>query len=134
LLRSQVPLPLAAFRAVRSLIGIRNLVSLIELAITRSEAANEVFVAADTEEVTLPQLLRHLGDGLGVNVRLLWLPVPLVEGLAAITGQHKPLLKLTASLRVDASKARRLLGWQPNIDTVTGLREAGSSFARRSPA
>ena len=132
LVRTQVPLPLAAYGNVRSLLGVHNLVSLIELAITRPEAANQVFVAADAQEVTLPQLLQTLGEGLGVAVRLVRLPATVVEGLATIAGQRKPLLKLTASLRVDASKARKLLGWVPSVDTSTGLREAGSSFSRQA--
>lgn len=125
------PLPFAGFTSRRSLIGVDNLAALIEIALTHPAAAGETFLAADGEDVSLPELVRHLAEGLGVRARLFWFP-PRALGLGARwLGQRAAFEKLTASLRVDVSKARTLLGWSPEVSVAAGLRATGRSFAHR---
>lgn len=123
------PLPLASFTGKRSLIGVDNLASLIETALTHPAAAGETFLAADGEDVSPPELIRHLAAGLGVPARLFPFPANALSLAARLVGLGAAFDKLTAPLRVDASKARRLLGWSPHVSVADGLRATGRSFA-----
>lgn len=124
-----VPLPLAGFATRRSLIGVDNLAALIETVLTHPAAAGATFLAADGEDVSLPELIRHLATGLGVPARLFRLPAGALALAARLLGQGERFDKLTASLRVDVSRARTLLGWSPEVPVAAGLYATGRSFA-----
>jgi nucleoside-diphosphate-sugar epimerase len=124
-----LPLPLASFTGRRSLIGVDNLATLIESSITHPAAAGQTFLAADGEDVSLPELVRHLAAGLGVPARLFHFPPGALSLAARVLGQGALFDKLTASLRVDVTKARMLLGWTPEVSVAAGLRATGRSFA-----
>jgi nucleoside-diphosphate-sugar epimerase len=123
-----LPLPLASIEGRRSLIGIRNLTSLIESAIHHPMASGELFLAADGEDVTLSELIGHLAAGLNVAPKLFPFPRTLLSAAATLIGQRASFQKLTASLRADASKARRILGWAPEVPVSAGLRDTARSF------
>lgn len=129
-----LPLPLANFTSERSLMGVGNLASLIESALTHPAAAGETFLAADGEDVSLPEVIGHLAAGLGVKARLFPFPAHALRLAARLAGLGAAFDKLTASLRVDASKAGRLLGWRPEVPVAEGLRATGRSFANRRVA
>lgn len=124
------PLPLGGVTGKRSLMGVDNLAALIESALTHPAAAGQVFLAADGEDVSLPELIRHLAAGLGVRARLFPFPAGALALAARLLGQGAAFDKLTATLRVDVSKARRLLGWVPEVAVADGLQATGRSFAR----
>ncbi|RFQ09365.1 NAD-dependent dehydratase, partial [Pseudomonas sp. ATCC 13867] len=46
-------------------------------------------------------------------------------------GKRAMYTQLCDSLRVDASKARNLLGWQPQKSARQALLEAGGEYSRR---
>lgn len=123
-----VPLPLASIESRRSLIGVHNLMGLIEAAITHRAAAGEMFLAADGDDLSLPELTRHLAAGLGVTARLFPFPPRLLAVAARALGYGAAVDKLTVPLRVDAGKARRVLGWRPDVPVADGLKEAARSF------
>ncbi len=123
------PLPLARVEGRRSLIGVDNLGSLIEAVLTHPSAAGQTFLAADGQDVSLPELVRHLAEGLGVRARLFPVPVALLSFAARSLGLGAAFDKLATPLRVDAGKARRVLGWQPEVPVADGLRATGRSFA-----
>lgn len=129
-----VPLPFASITSRRSFIGVDNLGGLIERALVHPAAAGETFVAADGEDIALPDLLRHLAGGLSVSAHLFPFPRPLLELAARMAGHRRAFDKLTASLRVDATKARDLLGWSPEVPLAEGLRATAASFSPRANA
>lgn len=129
LIARPVPLPLGAFEAKRSLIGIDNLTSLLETAATHRAAAGQAILAADGQDLLLADVVRHLAAGMGAPVRLHRVPPAAVVTLARLFGFGADLDKLTSSLTVDIGKAKRLLGWSARVPPEVGLRETGHSFA-----
>lgn len=107
------PLPLASINNKRSFIGIDNLVDFLLLCISRDEAAGEVFAVADSEVMSTPQLVRRIAQRLGKPARLFSFPPALLIALATTIGRERTARSLCESLEVDASKARRVLGWTP---------------------
>jgi len=107
------PLPLASIANRRSFIGVDNLVDFLVLCVSRGEAAGELFVVADGEDLSTPQLVRRIAKRLGKPARLFPFPPAVLVALATMLGRERAARSLCESLQVDASKARRVLGWKP---------------------
>ena len=113
-------LPVGGFENRRSLLAVENLVQLIELCMRHPQASDQIFLAADGDDVSTPELARLIGAAIGKPARLLHLPLGLLRPLARLLGKSRELERLCGSLQVDIGKARALLGWKPALS----LREA----------
>lgn len=122
------PLPLGNIHNQRSFISVQNLAALLSATLTHEDAAHQVFVAADAEDIGLTALIKTLAQHLGVHSRLVSVPRPLLQIAAQIFGQALTWKKLAGNLQVDASKAHARLNWQPHITLSAGLRETALSF------
>lgn len=120
----RVPLPLGAINNRRSLVALDNLVDFLILCVEHPMAANEVFFVSDGDDVSTTELLRRAAGALGKSARLLPVPPSLLVLAASIIGKRDAVQRLTGTLTVDISKARRLLGWSPPITMIEGLRRA----------
>lgn len=113
-----LPLPLGAVHNQRSLVALDNLVSLVLLCADRDrspQAANQVFVVADGEDVSTSTLLRKVARAAGRPSRLLPVPASWLRAGASLLGKRAVADRLLGNLQVDATKARTLLGWQPVV-------------------
>jgi nucleoside-diphosphate-sugar epimerase len=133
-LRRGVPLPLAAVRNRRSLTALANLAALLECCATRKEAANEVFLAADGEDLSTPDLLRRLAAAMGTRARLFAVPPAALLAVAAAAGRRDLARRLLGNLQVDAAKARTRLGWSPPLGVDAGLKLTARAFLAQEPA
>ena len=115
-------LPLASISNRRSLVGVGNLVDLVALCLEHPAAASETFLVSDGEDLSTPQLVRRLATATGGRARLLPLPVWALRAAATVMRRSDAMDRLTGSLTVDISKARRLLGWSPPVALDEGLR------------
>lgn len=131
LLSSSVPLPFGAIRNKRSFVGVWNLADFLATCVVSETAADQVFLVSDMEDVTLPDLLRGLGKGMGKTAPLFSLSPALLRALASATGKRGLYEKLCGNLTVDASHARTVLGWTPPVPLAEGLRRTGSWYAGR---
>lgn len=128
-LKSGLPLPLGAVRDNRrSLVALDNLVDLIVACVSHPDAANQVFLAADGEDLSTTDLLRRLARAMVVPARLVPVPVWMLEAGAVALGRRAVGQRLWGNLQVDASKARELLGWRPVVGVDEGLRRAAAGF------
>ena len=127
-LNSKIPLPLGSVHNSRSLVGIDNLVSFIKLCITHPEAANEVFVVSDDDDISISMLLEHLGCYLNRPTRLVPVPPSLLVFFAMILGKRKMSKQLLENLQVDVSKAKKLLGWAPPVSLQAGLKKTAEWY------
>lgn len=113
-----LPLPLGAVHNQRSLVALDNLVSLVVLCADRvrsPQAANQLFVVADGEDVSTSTLLRKMAQAAGRPSRLLPMPVSWLRAGASLLGKRTMANRLLDNLQVDAAKARTLLGWRPMV-------------------
>ncbi len=111
-----IPLPLGAVHNKRSLVALENLTSLVILCADRNrspQAANQIFVIADGEDVSTTTLLQKISKAAGRSSRLLPIPSLLLATGATILGKRHIAEKLLGNFQVDASKARNILGWRP---------------------
>ena len=123
-----VPLPLGALPNRRSLVFVDNLVDLVMACLDHPQAANQVFLASDGQDVTLSQLLRAIGQALGRPARLLPVPPSLLHAAARVLGRGDLAQRLLGSLQVDITKNHQLLGWTPPFTLEQGLNLTARAF------
>jgi nucleoside-diphosphate-sugar epimerase len=110
-----IPLPLGLVSNSRSLVAIDNLVDFIITCVTHKNAANKVFLISDREDLSTTQLLRKIAKAFDKRVFLLPVPVGLMIFVAGLLDRRADAIRLFSSLRVDSSKAKELLDWNPKI-------------------
>ena len=110
-----MPLPLGLVGNSRSLVAIDNLVDFIITCVTHKNAANEVFLVSDREDLSTTRLLRKIEKAFDKKVFLLPVSVGLMIFIAGLLGRRADATRLFSSLRVDSSKAKELLDWDPKI-------------------
>lgn len=129
-----VPLPLGAVRDNRrSLVALDNLVDLIVTCIDHRAAANKVFLAGDGEDLSTAGLIERLAAAMGRPARLIDFPPRWIDWGVSLLGKKALGKRLLASLQVDISETRRLLGWTPPITVDEGLRRTVASSRRQTP-
>lgn len=116
-----LPLPFGAIRNRRSMLYVGNLCHFIETCMTHEAAANQTFVIADGEDVSLRQLLVLMRKAMGRGPGLLPVPPGLFRLAGRVTGKQALVDRLVGDLQVDTSKARQLLGWQPPYTVEQGV-------------
>ncbi|MCU7867521.1 MAG: SDR family oxidoreductase [Candidatus Thiodiazotropha sp. (ex Lucinoma borealis)] len=121
LIRRGLPLPLASVSNRRSLLSIDNLLDFLRCCIDHPAAAGEVFLVADGNDLSTPQLIRKLATAMGLSARLIHMPVGLLQFAGRITGRSAIIERLTDDLQVDIEKNKKLLGWKPVIDVDSAL-------------
>ncbi len=122
LVRSGVPLPLGAVHNRRSLIGIDNLVDLLIQCVEHPLAAGQTLFASDGEDVSTPELLRHMAAGLGRSARLMPVPLPLLRLAGRMINKQAEVERLVGSLEIDSRQTRQLLNWTPPVSVSEGIR------------
>ena len=118
--RSRYPLPVGGLRARRSLISVGSLVDAIVAVLDAPGALRRPYIVADTEPLSIAQMMAALREGLGRSPRLLPVPETLLRVALTVSGRAEWSERLTGSLVADAS-ALAALGWTPRGDTRSEL-------------
>jgi nucleoside-diphosphate-sugar epimerase len=127
------PLPLASCSNRRSLVGLTNLVSLLEKCVAHPAAAGQVFLAADGEDLSTPELLCRVAHALGRKARVLPFPPAILRMAASIAGHPGVYERLCGSLQIDTGKTRKLLGWEPPLSIDEELVRTAHWFLASNP-
>jgi nucleoside-diphosphate-sugar epimerase len=122
LVEKGLPLPFGAIDNRRSLVGLDNLVDLIITCIDHPNAANQVFLVSDGEDLSTSGLLRRVAKAMGRPSRLISVPVGLLQLGATVLGKKAVGQRLLGSLQVDISSTRERLDWTPPVSVDEGLR------------
>ncbi len=124
------PLPFGAVHNCRSLVALDNLLDFILTCVDHPQAANQTFLVSDGQDVSTAQLVRGLARAAGVSARLVPVPPWILWATAGLLGKRGLMQGLCGSLRVDISKANKLLGWKPEISVEEGLRRTVAGIQR----
>jgi nucleoside-diphosphate-sugar epimerase len=126
-----MPLPLASIHNRRSLIGVANLVDFIETCMTHPLASGRVWLVADGEDLSTPDLLRRLADIMNKPSRLFSCPPSVLKAAANLIGRGEEAARLCDSFMLDTQPAQDILGWRAPIRVDEGLRRTVAEYMTR---
>lgn len=122
------PAPFLSIKNRRSFIARANLVNFIVVCINNQNAANQIFVVSDNRDLSTPELIRLLAQGMKRKARLIAVPRSIMKLCATIVGRKKVYSQLCESLYLDVSKARNLLEWSPVVPPEKAVVEAAKRY------
>jgi nucleoside-diphosphate-sugar epimerase len=124
-----IPLPLGAIKGNRrSLVALDNLIDLIITCLSHPNAANQIFLVSDGEDISTTVLLSKMGEALGRPARLFYMPLALLKVGALLMRKKTIYQRLTGSLQLDITKTQKLLDWTPPVTLDEGLRRVARGF------
>jgi nucleoside-diphosphate-sugar epimerase len=133
LVKKGIPWPLAAFENKRSFLSIDNLCVVIDR-LLQGQVDSGVYHLADDESLSTNDLISLMGEAIGREVRLCYIPPALIRIMARIGDiLHLPLnssrlQKLTESYVVDNNKIKAALQIELPINAFKGLSQTIKSF------
>ena len=120
LARTPYPLPLASLTGRRSLVSVESLAGAVATVLEAPGPLRRPLVVADSEPLTLPEMLAALRAGLGRRPGLLPCPVPLIGLACRAAGREAAFDRLSGSL-VARAEGLEALGWRPALASRDGL-------------
>ena len=118
-----VPLPLGRATARRSLISTVNLADAVRHVVQPDHGAHGLYLVADTEVLSVRELVEGLAAGCGRPARLVPVPVSALRIVGRLTGRSADVDRLVRPLVLDTSRIRSHLGWRAPVAVTDGLRE-----------
>jgi nucleoside-diphosphate-sugar epimerase len=129
-----LPLPLGAVHNQRSLVGLSNLVDLLRRCAVDPAAAGQTLLVSDGQDLSTPQLIRLLAEGMNKPARLLPVPVFGLRAAGSLLGKRAEVDRLVGSLKVDSGHTQAQLGWTPPVSVEDGVREMAQWYAKSEGA
>jgi nucleoside-diphosphate-sugar epimerase len=120
LAKTHMPLPFAGLDNRRSLLALDNFVSAITLVLVSEQAANETFLVADAEPISVADLVAAMREGLHRPPHLVKVPLGAVWRLMKSFGKEAEWERISGDFVIDASKLMGI-GWRPSIATRDGI-------------
>ena len=127
-----LPLPFGKIGNHRSLINVDNLCDFLNVCVSHSNAAGQVFLVSDGDDVSTRDLILGLAREMRKSVWLMPIPIDLLKLVGKLFGKQAEVDRLCGSLRLDIGKARRMLGWEPQFSLVDGLQNTVSWYVSQS--
>ena len=87
-----------------------------------SIALSKTFLVSDGEDLSTPDLLKHIATAMGRPVRLFPFPISLLKLFGFVMGKSSEIDKLTGSLKIDSSYTQEVLNWTPPVSVTEGIR------------
>ena len=128
LLDKGIPSPFGNVSNKRSFVFVNNLVDLLERVIDHPKAAGQVFLVSDDHDVSTTTLLRSMSRALGKKEKLIPVPMFVLKTIFYLIGKAGISQRLLGSLRLDISKTKELLNWNPPITFEEGISRTAKSF------
>jgi UDP-glucose 4-epimerase len=128
-----IPLPFGNIDNRRSLIGLSDLVDAIEVCIDHPGANGRTLLVGDPQDLSTPDLVRLMADGLGRPARLFGLPWPLVRAASKLLGRQGAVRSLWGNLQLDCRDTYASIGWSPAKGIGASIAAAVSHFVKVGP-
>ena len=113
-------LPLGCCRNRRSMLARQNLIGAIHFVLQTPLAKDETYIVADPQPLTLSEIVSALRAGQGRRPGLLPVPPALIALAANTIGRGEDWQRVGGAMVADPAKLV-LAGWQPAIDTRSGI-------------
>ena len=121
-IKNRLPLPLKSINNRRSFLSIDNLVDLVTVCITSPEAKNEIFLASDNEKLSTNDLVNIIASALDKSPICFSFPkLGLVFAYGKALRKNDVIERVIGSFEVNNSKAKKLLSWNPRVNTYDGI-------------
>ncbi|WP_426441757.1 NAD-dependent epimerase/dehydratase family protein [Bradyrhizobium genosp. P] len=121
--RRGIPLPLATVKNRRAFLSAENLASFVLYRLSHPGEAFDVFLIADSEQVSTGEFIERLARAARTSPRLFRMPTPLLSAMLKASGRKEVHESLLGSLELDLSKAATI-GWRPPLSLDEGLKRA----------
>ncbi|MGP8307227.1 UDP-glucose 4-epimerase family protein [Vibrio sp. YIC-376] len=124
-----IPLPFGCItNNKRSLVSVDNLVDLIITCIDHPNAANQVFLVSDDNDVSTSAMVREMATALGKPTMQLPVPVWCYKLAGKLFNKSDVVDRLTGSLQVDITHTKETLDWNPPQTLQDGFKQTADAF------
>jgi UDP-glucose 4-epimerase len=125
-----IPLPFGLIDNKRSMVYLDNLFDLIVTCIDHLNAANRVFLASDSDDLSLARLLTSIRHAMNKS-SLLPIPVFLFNLMDRLTGKIAVVDRLIGDLQVYSSDAKKILDWSAHFTVEQGIKATVDDFLNK---
>jgi UDP-N-acetyl-alpha-D-quinovosamine dehydrogenase len=124
----RIPLPLGRLKNLRSFIAIDNLVDIVTKCIEHPNAANQVFLVSDGQDISTSDFIHKIAAAQKKTIVLIpATPILWIEKLINMVNKQNKIRKLTGNLQINIDKTRELLTWEPIITIEDAMIKAVES-------
>lgn len=121
-IKLKIPLPLSAAKDnKRSFVSINNLVDLLIHCIDHPNAANQVFLVSDGNDISTVSLIKLISKKLRIKPKIFYLPPLFIKIFCILLGRSGLYFRLFGNLNIDIEKTSSILSWKPKEDIESGL-------------
>ena len=120
LAKTPMPLPFGSLDNRRSLLALDNFIGAVTHVLDAESAANETYLVADAEPISVANLVSAMREGLGKPPHLVKIPTGAVKRLMKSLGKEADWERISGSFVIDVSKLMKA-GWQPSVETPSGI-------------
>lgn len=113
---SGMPSIFAAVKNKRSFVHVGNLCDLLITVLEHPNAANQVFLVSDGEDLSTHQLLERLTVKAGRRPRSIHISPSFLHFIGKLLRRNAAVERLTQNLQIDLGRSRQNLSWNP-MDT-----------------
>jgi UDP-N-acetyl-alpha-D-quinovosamine dehydrogenase len=128
LVKSGWPLPIASVSATRSILSLTDFCDLLIRCTYHEAAAGQIFLAADRKPIPTRDLIVTIADLMKRRARLVRLAPRILTLVGHLSGFGAEIDRLTASLEVDSSRARKLLDWNGDANFERDMKRMVDKF------
>jgi UDP-glucose 4-epimerase len=115
------PLPFGSLQNRRSLVYVGNLTDLIRVSLTHPNAAGQVLLVSDGQDLSTGELVHEMAKSLRRPDRCLPVPQFLLTLGLRLLGRAETIPRLLGSLRIDLGPTCALLNWTPPYSISEGM-------------
>ena len=120
LARTALPLPFAGLNNRRSLLALDNLISAVSFVLREERTANETYLVADAEPITVANLVAAMREGLGRPPHLVRVPQGAVRRILKSFGKEADWERVSGEFVISSAKLMGI-GWRPAVATQDGI-------------
>jgi UDP-glucose 4-epimerase len=131
LVERSIPLPLASIKNERSMVSLDNICDFLAHCLEHHKTVENVFLVSDSVDWSTPMLIRSIARHMGVSAPLFPVPPFLLRLAGSISRQSGVINRLCDSLKVDITRTRQLLDWNPPQTPDDGVRRTVDWYMRQ---